>query len=80
MDQVVDDAEEETRGNLLNKAGRSAGINARTLFTGPESRARKYASDELLAYWHERGRMTVEDFTASLLGGAMRSTSTAAWA
>jgi hypothetical protein len=71
-------AEDETRGVLLNKAGQAAGVHPRSLFTGPESRARKYASEELMAYWHRVGRPTSDDFAASLLGGAMRSTG--AWA
>jgi hypothetical protein len=72
-------AEDVCRGVLLNKAGRGRNVSARSLFTGPEARARKYASRELLDYWQEHGRMTVEDYTASLIGGAMRSASTAAW-
>jgi hypothetical protein len=78
-EQTYLDAEDVCRGHLLNKAAQAAGVDPRSLFTGPESRARKHASEELLGYWQERGRMTVEDFTASLLGGAMRSSSTAAW-
>lgn len=31
-------AEAGTRGNMLNRRGREAGVNERTLFTGPESR------------------------------------------
>ena len=41
-------AESGTKGNILNRRGREAGVNERTLFTGPEARARKYASEELL--------------------------------
>jgi hypothetical protein len=69
-------AEGETRGFLLSKAGERAKINPRSLFVGPESRARKYASPELLSYWQDHGRLTVDDFRASLLGGAMRHKST----
>ena len=32
-------AEYETRGNMLNKAGRAAGIDPRSLFTGSGARA-----------------------------------------
>lgn len=74
------DAESVTNGYLLNKAGEIAKVNPRLLFAGPESRARKYASEELLRYWQAHGRLTVDDFKAGLLGGAMRSTSTAAFA
>jgi hypothetical protein len=66
------DAERETRGFMLNAAGRSAGIDPRSLFTGPESRARKYASDELRGYWQERGRLTVDKLKANALGGTPR--------
>jgi hypothetical protein len=72
-------AEAETNGYLVNKAGERAKVDPRSLFLGPESRARKYASEELLRYWQTHGRLTVDDFRASLLGGAMRSKSTAAW-
>lgn len=72
-------AETETRTHLLNAAGRDAGINPFSLFTGPESRARKYASDELKAFWQDKGRLTVDDVRAGLLGGKMRSSETAYW-
>lgn len=72
-------AEDECRGFMLNKAGVKARVHPRSLFTGPEARARKYASEDLLRYWHEKGRLTSDDVVAGLLGGAMRSTSTAAW-
>jgi hypothetical protein len=51
-------AETETRGNMLNRRGREARVDERSLFTGPESRARKYASEELLAYWEHHPRPT----------------------
>jgi hypothetical protein len=44
-------AENATRGHMVNKAGRANDIDPRSLFTGPESRARRYASEELLAHW-----------------------------
>jgi len=51
-------AEEATNGYMLNRRGKEAGINERTLFTGPESRARKYASEELLEWWETHPRPT----------------------
>jgi len=41
---------------MLKRRGQDAGIYPRSLFTGPESRARKYASEELLAHsgWNPR--------------------------
>ena len=58
-------AEAATNGYMLNKAGRAAGINERSLFQGPEARVRKYASPELLAYFSERGRPTRVSFLGS---------------
>jgi len=72
-------AEDATNGYLLNKAGRAAKIEPSSLFEGPESRARKYASRELLDFWQEHGRLTVDDFRAGLIGGHMRWKGTAAW-
>lgn len=69
-------AEGETNGFLLNEAGRNAGIDPRSLFVGQESRARKYASDELLAWFDAHGRLTVDDFVSSALGGKARSLGT----
>jgi hypothetical protein len=51
-------AEAATRGNMLNRRGREAGIDERSLFRGPEKRARKYASEELLNYWEDHPRPT----------------------
>jgi hypothetical protein len=52
------EAEAATNGYLLNRRGVEAGIDPRTLLTGPESRARKYASEELLDYWEDHPRPT----------------------
>lgn len=51
-------AEAETKCNMLHRRGREAHIDGRSLFTGPESRARKYASEELLARWEWNPRPT----------------------
>lgn len=55
-------AENATRGHLLNKAGRANDIDPRSLLTGPESRARRYASEELLAHWETTPRPTARMF------------------
>jgi hypothetical protein len=47
---------------MLNKAGKAAGIDERSLFTGPESRARRYASEELLNHWQSHPRPTAAYF------------------
>lgn len=51
-------AERETRGNMLNAKGRARGIDERSLFTGSEDRAMRYASDELKAHWERNPRPT----------------------
>ena len=56
------DAENATRGNMLNRRGREAGVNERSLFRGSEARARKYASEELLNYWEHHPRPTERYF------------------
>jgi hypothetical protein len=55
-------AENATRGHMVNKAGRANGIDPRSLLTGPESRARRYASEELLAHWETHPRPTARFF------------------
>lgn len=72
--QAYLDAEAETNGYLIAHkwaASSSGPKNPAVLFTGPDATARKYASDELLAYWEKNGRLTFEDFKASLLGGQL---------
>ncbi|MEV0236882.1 phage minor capsid protein [Nonomuraea sp. NPDC050786] len=63
-------AERYTRGVLVNAAGRAAGIDGRTLLSGPQSRADRYASDELRAWWEQHPRMTLVEFRAQMLGRA----------
>jgi hypothetical protein len=47
---------------MLNRAGQAAGIDERSLFTGPESRARRYASEELLNHRQSHPRPTAAYF------------------
>ena len=58
-------AESETNGYMLNnktlrgiKAGKRAGIDERSLFTGPEWRVEKYGSPELIEYFESHPRPT----------------------
>jgi hypothetical protein len=51
-------AERDTRGSLLNEAGKAKGIDPTTLWSGPTARARKYASDELKGWWESHGGRT----------------------
>ena len=63
-------AEKATRGHMLNKRGTADGVDPLTLFTGPVSRARRYASEELMRWWSTNGRMNLTQFRAEVLGGA----------
>jgi hypothetical protein len=58
VDRIFNDAEAHTRGYMLNAAGREAGISERSLFTGPESRVRRYGSEELKNYFAANPRPT----------------------
>ena len=51
-------AEAATNGFMLNQAGRRSGIDERSLFVGPESRVRKYASPELIEWFQSHPRPT----------------------
>lgn len=62
------DAEAATNGYMLTPAGKREGIDPWSLFTGPESRARKYASPELREWWDQHGRPTFADWQGMLLG------------
>jgi len=73
-------AERETRGVMLNRRGREAGIDEKSLFRGPEARAREYASEELLNYWEDQPRPTegyfrCEDTRLGMIGARRRLTS-----
>lgn len=58
IERVAADVEAKTNGYTLNKAGRDAGISERSLLTGPESRVRRYGSEELQNYFQENPRPT----------------------
>lgn len=61
-------AETAVRGHLLNAAGKAAGVDPLSLFSGPTARARKYASEDLLRWWHDNGsRQTFQQFRAQVL-------------
>lgn len=60
-------AETACNGALLNARGKKAGINAYSLFIGPEQRARAYASEELVEHWQRYPRMTFAQFEAETL-------------
>lgn len=63
IDRAWLDAENGIQGGvLLNARGREAGVDERSLFTGPEKRARAYASPELLEWWEHNPRPTEAHF------------------
>lgn len=59
-------AEEATRTHML-KSRYEGKMDARSLWFRNEATARKYASDELLEYWDQHGRVTVEELKARLM-------------
>jgi hypothetical protein len=67
-------AEDFARGHVLTAEGDRLGINPISLFSGPETRARRYASPELREWWDMHGRPTFAEWKAQLLGdtGAVR--------
>lgn len=59
-------AEAATRGNMVNARGRAIGISERSLFTGSEDRALRYASRELINYWGEHPRPTAASMSGNV--------------
>lgn len=76
LDRMYFVAEDHTRGAMLNNDGRRRGVSTRSLFTGNEAVARRYASEELKQFWDDHGRLTLADFRASLLGGSIKERTT----
>ncbi|MEQ4717907.1 phage minor capsid protein [Nonomuraea sp. B19D2] len=63
-------AERYTRGVLVNAEGRRRGIDGRSLLSGRQDVANKWASDELKMWWEKHPRMTLVEFRAQMLGRA----------
>lgn len=61
-------AAEETKGEMLSRRGKAAGVSAESLFRGPLSQVEPYASEELRAYWARHGRMTWTAYRFEVLG------------
>lgn len=55
-------AEADTRGHLLNAAGRAAEVDPARLFSGALWLARRWASGDLLDWWERNGRVTFAEF------------------
>jgi Holliday junction DNA helicase RuvB len=51
---------------MVNKEGRALHIDGRSLWTGPLTRARRYASDELLEWWETHPRPDYPAYRAAL--------------
>lgn len=61
-------AENDCRGVLLNRDGLAAGIDPSSLFSGPASRVRKYASEELRTWFARQGRTTYVEWKYQWFG------------
>ena len=69
VDSEYDKALEACSGVLVNKEGRVQHVDGYNLFTGSKQRAYRYASEELLEYWRDNPRLTLEDFEMLWLSG-----------
>lgn len=64
-------AEDATCGVLVNQLGKVDQIDGFTLFSGPLSRAQKYASEELLVFWETTPRRTLTQFEEQWIQGKL---------
>ncbi|MER5783746.1 phage minor capsid protein [Streptomyces mobaraensis] len=62
------EAETELRGHLLNRKAEAAGIDPRTLFTGPSHVAYARASEDLIRWWADHPRLTLAEYTEQITG------------
>lgn len=62
-------AVEACSGVLVNQEGRAKHIDGFTLFSGPLSRAQRYASEELLEFWEKNPRRTLSQFEEQWITG-----------
>lgn len=72
IEQAYNRALEGTGGVLVNKLGRALHIDGLELFTGPENRAMKYASEELKEHWKKHPRVTLAQYEHQWLQGNER--------
>jgi hypothetical protein len=59
-------ADEVCRGNLVNRRGCAARVTDWSLWSGPASRALRYATEELREFWYTHPRVTVEAYRRQL--------------
>lgn len=69
LESAYGHALEGTGGVLVNKEGRALRIDGLDLFTGPERRARKYASEELIEYWGKVPRLSLAEYERQWMEG-----------
>ncbi|MEU3321578.1 phage minor capsid protein [Streptomyces sp. NPDC006785] len=62
-------AENATRGHMLNRRAESAGVDPRSLFSGPSHVAYARASEDLIRFWEDTSpRLTFAEFTEQVTG------------
>jgi SPP1 gp7 family putative phage head morphogenesis protein len=64
LDRAWIELEDATRGTTLTREAQAAGRRTRDLLRVNPTTARKWASEEVLRYWDENGRLTYEAFKA----------------
>ena len=57
------------RGVLLSRQGKRAGVSEWSLWSGPEARAMRYASEELREFWYANPRVTVSRYRQQASSG-----------
>lgn len=62
------EASDDIKGSMVTSEGQRAEIDGRSLFTGPEARAQRWASDELKEWWENNPRPNFDEYRETLLG------------
>ncbi|MFE7316415.1 phage minor capsid protein [Streptomyces sp. NPDC057555] len=71
-------AEDATRGHMLSREAEAAGVDPRSLFTGPAHVAYARASEDLRRFWDEGSpRVTLAEFTEQVTGVSSNAAETA---
>ncbi|MEU7163133.1 phage minor capsid protein [Streptomyces morookaense] len=71
-------AEDATRGHMLTREAEAAGVDPRSLFSGPSHVAYARASEDLRRFWDEVSpRVTLAEFTEQVTGVANEAAETA---
>ncbi|MFC5720363.1 phage minor capsid protein [Streptomyces gamaensis] len=71
-------AEDATRGHMLTREAEAAGVDPRSLFSGPAHVAYARASEDLRRFWEEVSpRVTLAEFTEQVTGVASDAAETA---